>query len=142
MWNPNAQCRIHKSFPIIDILSRINPISHNGTYLFNFDFIIAISRHSHRSLSSTFTCSIFESTSNVSHSGYKSWPFQTFKFNRYCYTYIISVLLSCSLRLVLLRSVFPVSLRVRIFKTSSHSGYMPCPSQLLDLIAMVTLVEP
>ena len=32
LWNPEAQCRIHKDSPIIPILNRINPISRIDTY--------------------------------------------------------------------------------------------------------------
>ena len=36
LWNPEAQCHIHKSSLRIPIFSRINPISRIDTYLFQF----------------------------------------------------------------------------------------------------------
>ena len=32
LWNPEVQCRIHKGFPIIPTLRRINPIPRIDTY--------------------------------------------------------------------------------------------------------------
>ena len=35
LWNPEVQCRIQKGFPIIPILSRINPIPRIEAYFFS-----------------------------------------------------------------------------------------------------------
>ena len=38
LWNPEIQCRIHNSSPIIPTLSRINPIPRIDIYFFKDPF--------------------------------------------------------------------------------------------------------
>ena len=42
LWNPEVQYRIHKSFPIIPILSQINPVPRMDTYFFKIHYNIAL----------------------------------------------------------------------------------------------------